>query len=245
MSYIKLPRIRVHLFGYLFSPAWVPTLGILALLPLLLSLGVWQLHRAEAKKIIEREYATSKPILLSELNEPNNKLLQYKQLKVTGRFDNQHLFFLDNKTYNNQAGFQILSPFILADNKRVLLVNRGFLSVKNRNELPEIPASEGIRTLVGLIYFPSKTFVLKKEPVLYKWPLILQATDFAVIDKALNEKTYPFYLLIQTGDNSALIRDWKPVSFPSYRHLGYAVQWFLLALTLIIIYITLNTSRAK
>jgi surfeit locus 1 family protein len=39
------------------------------------------------------------------------------------------------------------------------------------------------------------------------------------------------------------VRNWAPPGFPPMRHIGYAVQWFALALTLFVIYVVTNTRR--
>lgn len=243
MGYSKLPRIRVHLFGYIFSPALIPTLATALLLPLLISLGIWQLHRATEKRQLEHDISSqTAPTNVLTLKEMT-KDLRYRPVEAIGYFDNQHLIFLDNKIYKNHIGYQVFSPFILKNDQRFLLVNRGFIAISNRHDLPSIAPINGTRKIMGLMYFPSKQLTLKQEQPQFNWPLVLQTIELKKLTSLFNRPTFPFYLLLKEGDNSNLIKDWHPVTFPAYRHTGYAIQWFLLAATLVVIYLVLNTSR--
>lgn len=246
MAYSKLPRIRVHLFGYIFSAGFLPTFATLLLLPLLVHLGTWQLHRAHEKRQLEREFANKlNPISIEKVSNSSNKNLRYRSLVAKGWFDNEHIILLDNQLYQHKTGYHVLMPFHLQNESKMLLVNRGFVAVRDRNRLPNIPPISGLRTLTGLIYYPNKTLVLKKDTSSVHWPLRVQSIDMEQLTGLLHQETYPFYLLLRTGENSHLVRDWHPVSFPAYRHTGYAIQWFALALTLVVIYLSLNISRAK
>jgi surfeit locus 1 family protein len=244
LVYCKLPQIRVKLFGYIFSPGWLPTLLTLLLLPLLISLGVWQLHRAEEKKQLETEFSLPRlPLGIKELLHLSKQHIRYQRLKVSGYFDNNHHLFLDNQTHNHQVGFHVFTPFVITNNDTWLLIDRGFVAIKNRAELPQIPSVNGPRTVSGLIYLPSKKFILKKDQLTNNWPLLIQSIDLPLIQSRLPKPLYPFYLLLQNGDDVKFIRDWQPVNFPSYRHTGYAMQWFALSALLVILYLFLNFSK--
>jgi surfeit locus 1 family protein len=238
------PLIRVHFFGYIFSPHLIPTLCVLLLLPLLISLGVWQLNRANEKEALTQNFLASGLLALTDLKNVQNKTLQYRQIQARGSFDTQHLILIDNKIYQKKPGYYVFSPFILKDSAQRLFVNRGFVASSRRDKLPTLITPPGERVITGLIYFPGKSFLLKKDTLKNESPLIVQAINIKEMEKQLNQSFYPFYLLLQQGETSSLIKDWHPVSFPPYRHRGYAIQWFSLAFTLIIIYLVLNTSRS-
>jgi surfeit locus 1 family protein len=246
LRYSKLPQIRIQLFGYIFSPKWFPTLMTAMLLPLLISLGLWQLQRAEEKRHLEREFAAQTlPLNIQAAIKIKGQQLRYRRLHVTGFFDNAHVMFLDNQIHKRQVGLHVITPFIVANNHVRLLVDRGFIASNNRTMLPIIKKVTGLRTLTGLIYLPSRKFVLKKEILRQHWPLLLQAIDLQALQNVLNEPIYPFYLLLQNGDDVKLVRDWHPVNFPSYRHKGYALQWFALATLLVLIFLCLNISKVS
>lgn len=241
MKHFKLPQVRVHLFGYIFSPDWLPTIATFLLLPLLIGLGCWQLDRAHQKKIIEEAFEKHQPVLsIKDLKQPFNALLRYRPVRVIGHYDNSHVILIDNKTYKHRPGVHVIVPLILEGSSKRVLINRGFLPLKTRRYLPHIEKEIGQRAIIGLVQFPNHQFVLKKEQFAETWPLLAQTINLPELEKVLHCPVYPFVLLQQSGDQNPLIREWKTVTFPSYRHLGYAVQWFSLALTLLFIYIKLN-----
>lgn len=184
-----------------------------------------------------------KPIDLASIKNLNQPRLRYQWVQTKGHFDNTHLILLDNKTYQSKVGYHVLAPFYIEGENKVLLVNRGFIPRSKLAQLPTIEPVEGLRSISGLIYFPSKALILKAESVKMNWPLILQTADLKLIAEKINHPIHPFYLLLKQGDETNLIREWHPVNFPSYRHLGYAIQWFLLAITLFIIFLALNIKR--
>jgi surfeit locus 1 family protein len=50
-------------------------------------------------------------------------------------------------------------------------------------------------------------------------------------------------VLLDPREPDGYVRNWTPPGFPPMRHIGYAVQWFALALTLAVIYIVTNTRK--
>jgi surfeit locus 1 family protein len=242
--YFKLPQIRVHLFGYLFSPGWFPTVAMLALFALLTSLGFWQLDRAKQKRVIEQSLAKSATSLtLEQISNPHDRRINYQTLNVSGQFDTQHLIYLDNKIMKHQPGVNVLTPLIIPGRSALLLVNRGFLARPDRTTLPKVTTTANNRFLSGRIYFPSKSFLLKKDIPTRSWPRIIQAIDLNKLEQDLHRPVYPFILLQENKDDVNLVREWQIINCPSYRHTGYATQWFALALTLVIIYLKLNLRR--
>ena len=52
-------------------------------------------------------------------------------------------------------------------------------------------------------------------------------------------------LLLDASSPDGYQRNWRPsVGFPPERHLGYAIQWFALAVTLIVIFVALSLESA-
>ena len=50
-------------------------------------------------------------------------------------------------------------------------------------------------------------------------------------------------VLLDPGEPDGYVRNWSAPGFPPMRHIGYAVQWFALALTLLVIYVVTNLRR--
>ncbi len=229
-------------FGpWLFRPSLLPTVAVLLVLPLLLSLGFWQLHRAEFKQQLLDQFATrtqQSPQPLTR-HPPN-----FTPMQVTGYYDNQHSILFDNRIVNHQAGYDILTPFIPQNDGQVLLVNRGWVPRQTEiNQGTLIPVN-GQQTIVGITQVPEHNMVLSHSSIPVAWPLIIEDIRFKELEHELNRPLYPFILLLSTEMPHGFIRHWQTINTMSpQRHIGYAVQWFSLALTLMIIYLKFNIRR--
>jgi surfeit locus 1 family protein len=93
----------------------LPSIFILALLALLLSLGNWQLNRAEEKRDIESKIIaaqTDKPIHISSLEQSVDR--EFYKITLEGYFDDKKNIIYDNQTENGVAGYYVLTPFMIS-----------------------------------------------------------------------------------------------------------------------------------
>jgi len=212
------------------------------LVALMISLGFWQLDRAEQKNTLNRDFALrplKKPLTLNEIHPGQD--VRYYPIKLSGYYDNAHSILLDNKIYNQQVGYQVLTPFKSINSQTQVLVNRGWVSMgTSRRELPQIPPIAGKQTITGILYESTKKpFLLQQDTQQSHWPLLIQAIQIDQLAEQLNTKLYPFIVLLSPNANGGFVRDWQPATIKPAKHLGYAVQWFALAATLVIIYLVL------
>ena len=249
-GFISKPLIRLHCFGFAFTPKLIPTLGFILCLPILLKLGFWQLHRAEYKQQRQQQFESrplSTPRTLSQLKQVNIEKLEYYPITLTGHYDNQHQFLIDNRMHNHRVGYEVLTPFIPNSGQKVLLINRGWVpSTGNRQQLPALITVRGQQTIQGLIKLPpKKTFILNGRSRAKSWPLLIQTINLKKIASDYHKPLYPFIVLLSPKNQHGYTREWKPITMNAKKHLGYAVQWFALALTLVIIYLVLNIQRGR
>lgn len=259
----KSMSFSLRLGGWEFTPGLIPTLAVILLLPLLCSLGVWQLHRAVAKQQLLDQFAQrsqQKPQPLA-----NDELI-YTPVQVSGRFDIAHPLLLDNRIVNNAAGYDVLVPFIptaegdstlQVANQRIVLVNLGWIprsacyAQAAESQQLTCPVVDSVlrtqqqpATITGLAQPPEHNLVLAHPAVPLNWPLVVEDVQLDALSKTLNRPLYP-YILLFTG-NGGLQPHWQLVtSVTPARHRGYAVQWFALALTLLFLYGKLNLRRIK
>lgn len=231
-----------------FAPKWYFVLGTLCLVALFISLGFWQLSRAEEKRALQTSFEARAHLPALTLQETTTRQdVRYYPVKVTGHYDNAHTILLDNKIYQHRVGYDVLTPLIADTDQRVVLVNRGWVAAgANRTLLPAIPNISGSQTAIGIIYIPpGKAFTLGNlTENAITWPLRVQALDIPALASVLHQPLYPFVVLLSADDKPGFIRDWQPVSMPPHKHVGYAVQWFMFALVLIIIFLALNLRKS-
>jgi len=234
--------------GLEFRPGRWPSLVTLLLLGLLLSLGFWQLDRASEKRALLAEFAQGRDgtIIQIEADLHTFDNLQYQRAGVTGHYDTAHQFLRDNRTYNGKAGYHVLTPFMLRDSGTAILVNRGWIPIRRGREyLPDTPVGSESRNLTGLIKQPpGNAFMLGEEKVRQGWPYRIQQIQTEQLAQELGYPLLPVVLLLDKNQQDGFVRDWHPLVFGPERNVGYAVQWFGLALALLVIYIVVNTRKA-
>jgi len=231
-----------------FSPRRWPTLVTLVMFGFLLSLGFWQLDRAEQKRAIIKHYRDDKggAVIRLDADMKSASGLEYQRASSIGRYESDHQLLLDNRTHEGQAGYQVLTPFILRNSEVAVLVNRGWLPLgNNRDQLPDVDVDETQRTVVGRIKIPSaEVFMLGEEEPRQGWPYRIQRIQLQALSEELRRTLLPFVLLLDNEQPDGYLRDWQPlVGFGPERNVGYAVQWFGLAAALLVIFFTVNSRR--
>lgn len=230
-----------------FRPGLWPTLITLLLFGILLSLGFWQLDRADQKRALLAEYRSGATTELLKIDAGLDGVagLQYQSASASGRYDGMHQFLLDNRVHNGMAGYEVLTPLKLDDSVAVL-VNRGWIPLGgSRETLPAVPVDGNPRTVVGRIRDVSqKGFSLGQEQPRSGWPYRILRADIPRLAKELGYRLLPLELLLDPSQPDGYVREWHPVmTFGPERNVGYAVQWFALAVTLMIIYLSVNLKK--
>jgi surfeit locus 1 family protein len=231
-----------------FTPGLWPTLATLALLPLLCSLGYWQIDRAAAKRELLDGYAQHSHAVATSVDAAAafDLAQQYHHVRITGRYDVQHQFLLDNQVRDGVAGYQVFTPLLLADERRAILVNRGWLALgASRRHLPALPTPEGPVTITGVLApLPGYGMLLGADIEADKhWPRVVQAIELARLQRDLSAELAPQIVLLDAAGPDGFMRQRKIVEFGPERNLGYAFQWFTMALAVLTIYIGVNTRR--
>jgi len=233
-----------------FSPRPIPTLATLVLLPILVSLGFWQLDRAEQKREILRQYQQQQGKSVLNLNKhaAEQELYPYQRVEVTGRFDTNRQLLLDNKVYQGQAGYQVITPLLLQNSSEAVLVNRGWLpQMESRQEMPVIPTPAGILHVVGQLKLDIGNGLRLGESGISgnTWPRVVQWLDIELVEKSLGYKLKPFVILLDPEAPAGFVRDWYIKKISPEKNISYAVQWFALALALVIIYFVVNIHKVE
>lgn len=228
-----------------FGPnIWMALLTLLTFLGLL-SLGKWQLNRAEEKKDIIASFNKNSTTTLSSLKKLetySSQEIQYLNVILTGSALNQHSFLLDNQFYNHKVGFHVITPFLDNSTNSIVLVDRGFKS-RGKSRLEKVfiaPLNEhqitvSINTIAGQAF----TLNARQESTANKIP-IFQKIDFKYWQKRLL-KPLNYFVGQLKSTQSSYIQAWQPTTvMQPERHLGYAFQWFALAMAVLIIFFVTN-----
>lgn len=237
--------------NFVFRPTLWPTLAFIVMLPTLLGLGIWQLHRAEEKRELFAHFATgggSAPQPLEDVLAADHAP-RYVHVEAHGRYDSEHQILLDSMTGpEGVAGYQVLTPFH-TDNGRWLLVDRGWVPrMATRDRLPDVEVPAQPRRVSGLLDRlprPGMRLGGAAEPTSRDWPRVLLYPRADDIAQALGHPVLDHRLLLDADAPNGYVRDWHPAQFGPARHQAYAVQWFAFAAVLIGIWIGVNTRRIE
>jgi cytochrome oxidase assembly protein ShyY1 len=205
------------------------SLFVCLLLPVVLSLGLWQLERAEEKRLLETAYVDQ---LAALPVRPTGELEDFQRVRLEGTFEAGRDFLLDNQTRQGRIGYGVVTP-LLADDGRRWLINRGFVAGDARRErLPEFRTPQGPVTVIGVVW-PELGLMplLAEDPWGAGWPKRVQRLEVermaGLLDGAVARE-----IRLEAGQPGVLLAPLLSMNMPEDKHLGYAMQWFGLAAAL-------------
>ncbi len=166
------------MYRFLLTRQWVIlTLVGLLLMPVMVRLGVWQMHRHETENatVARINAAVAAPAVpVRRLDSPHARLAagtDFRTVTATGRYDSAHEVVVRHRTSadDSQIGYYVVTPLLLTDGGAVL-VNRGWIAshydgvtfpkvpaaprgevrITGRLRLDETTASTGIRDRPGM-----------------------------------------------------------------------------------------------
>lgn len=232
----------------IFAPRLFTTVLTLALLAALLSLGRWQLRRADQKQALYDAFDKGADATLT-IGRWTAALPRYQHVQVRGAYDASRQILIDNMTdMNGHAGYFVITPFVMAGGGW-LLVNRGWVPVgASRAELPAVDVAGAIRGIRGRAdRLPTPGIQLGTRAVLAPpFPIVANFPSHQELERLLPGASWvraTDLILLDADQPDGYVRQWQPPGFPPLRNLAYAVQWFGLALALAVIYLVTNTRR--
>jgi surfeit locus 1 family protein len=239
--------VSIKFGSRIFSPTVFTTLLTIALIALLISLGRWQLRRADEKRALFDSFAAGADATL-EIDLATPQLRRYQHVEAGGRYDQTRQVLIDNMVNGERAGYFVITPFALTGGGW-LLVNRGWVPWgASRAERPAIPVGDGTRRVRGRAdNMPSPGIHMGTPlPLAPPYPVVASFPSRAEIAQLLGESSWTEasdLVLLDPGEPDGYVRNWSAPGFPPMRHIAYAVQWFALALTLAVIYVVTNLRR--
>lgn len=206
-----------------------------AAIALTVSLGNWQLRRADEKLALQAAWDRAEraaPVALAAADIAGVAERLPLRVQLRGRFLFDHEVWLDNRQMDGQAGLMLVTPLRLADGA-VVLVNRGFArrDPRDRARLPEVVRPQGEVTVEGLaVAHTSRVLQLgENAPAGSSGPAVWQNLDYDAFQRA-SGLAVAHWVVQQTGEaGDGLLRNWPRLGAGVDKHHGYALQWFSLA----------------
>jgi surfeit locus 1 family protein len=191
---------------------------------ILVNLGLWQLSRADEKAALIAEMEArifDAPVALPAT--PTAESDRYRPVQTEGRFTDEYTRALAAQKAQG-PGFHLISVLETDDGRRVL-VDRGFMPDAAARDLQ--PALDAVQ-IVGNLHWPRDTNA--STPPYDTARNLFFGRDVGQMAALLN--TEPVLIVLRASDQEPPLAMPVPVhqvSIPD-NHLGYAVQWFLMAI---------------
>ncbi len=228
-------RIIWSIFNWKISVQIPYLLFVCFAILLCLSLANWQWQRAQAAESLFSSYQLQESRPESILSTSPEA---YQKVHISGDIKNH--FFLDNQIHNGFAGWNVIAE---VDTKHYkLLVDLGWQPKQESLKLVDtLPKKVEVR---GLIRQPQKGLILQRVDQDPNWPLLQQQIDIALLNEHFGYELFPFILHAE-NQVSTLIP--KPIKMENkyYMHIGYAIQWLLIAAACLIGFLYFSRAEYK
>ena len=192
-----------------------------------IALGSWQIVRLNWKNnlILEIENSLKNPPV--ELTKSNKK--NFLKIKTSGTIDFEKQIYLYNLNETGRPGFEVINPIIIKNEN--YLINRGWIPFEKKGlqEINEIDQDN----IVGTLRLQGRKNIFKPDNDLTEnyW-FSLNREDIL----KFTGKKFSKYIIYLDG-NYQLPRPKKITANISNNHKKYAMTWFSLAISILLLYL--------
>ena len=190
-------------------------------------LGTWQIIRLNWKNnlILEIENSLKNPpVELTQSNKQN-----YLKIITSGSIDFERQIYLYNLNNSGTPGFEVLNPILI--NGENYLLNRGWIPFEKKG-LPEINIFDQ-NNIVGTLKIQSRKNIFKPDnDIEENYWFSLNREDIS----KFTGKKFSKYIIYLDG-NYQFPRPIKITANISNNHKKYAMTWFSLAISILLLYL--------
>ncbi|WP_203564829.1 SURF1 family protein [Bordetella pseudohinzii] len=206
------------------------------------SLGRWQLHRADERRAVLAAIESGRGQAPLELRADSGGrpggFAPWRPARAQGQWLAQYSVWLDNRNHDGRPGDWLATPLQLAPGGPAVLVLRGWLARQPGTAPVAPPAPAGPVTVHGEL--------AERVPRLFElWNMggagglparlapgqlpAVQNLDLAAYGQATGLALLPVVLMQTASEDDGLLRDWPQPSVDFHQNQGYALQWFSFA----------------
>ena len=192
-----------------------------------MSLGFWQLYRLNWKLDLINQIENSLKIDPVELQNVEKK--NYLRIKTSGQIDFEKQIYLYNLNETGKPGFEVINPIKIGDED--YLINRGWIPFDKKNK-PEINIIDQ-KNIIGTLMLQSKSSSFKpKNEIDKNYWFTLDREDIL----KFTGRNFSKYIIYLNG-NYENPRPKVITSKISNNHKKYAITWFSMAISILLIYL--------
>ena len=232
-----------------FSPSPLFTMLMLALCVLFVALGRWQWRRGNLHAAEHASFERGARQVLALGSSPLSQAADYQRVSVTGTYAPAHQLFLDNMSYRDVDGYQVLTPLVRPGG-RTVLVNRGWVPfLGSRANLPDISLKPGgpvtLSGRVGTLPVAGLASGRAPPPDKGPWPRVTSFPTMAQLSAVLGEPLEARVILLDPQEPDGYVRDWHLPGIPAMQNFAYAFEWWCFAVAAVVIWLVLSTQKPK
>lgn len=232
-----------------FSPSPALTVLMLLLSVMFIALGRWQWRRGHLHAAEHARFERGAREVLPLGSRPLAQVPEDQRVSLTGIYDPAHQFLIDNMSYRDLDGYQVLTP-LERPGGQVVLVNRGWVPfLGSRNHLPDISMkTAGQVTVTGRVgNLPTAGLASGRAPPPLggPWPRVTSFPTMAQLSVALGRPLAVRVILLDPQDSEGYVRDWRPPGIPALQNFAYAFEWWCFAVAAVVIWVVLSTRKPK
>ncbi|MEK9872646.1 MAG: SURF1 family protein, partial [Betaproteobacteria bacterium] len=137
-------------------PGWLISFFAVVTLSITVLASIWQFQRADYKRGLAADFEKKQVEEVLDLNASlASHDLQFRSMKVKGKFNLDHVFVLDNKIRRGQAGYEVIAPLNLQGSSDVVLVNLGWVPRQGQwGVLPPLNLPSEVVEISGMAVYP-------------------------------------------------------------------------------------------
>lgn len=221
----------------------LPAILITILFVILVWLGFWQSERAKHKQSLldlSGNAQQQKPLIIKTHSQITIEQL-HRSILLEGHYLPDSQLIYDNQIKNQQAGYFVITPFVIKESSQTVLVNRGFIAWRGQRKIASITIDGNNRKIRASIKNPIKRLVLSQQSIDKKpsFPLLVQSLDIKQLNKVY-ASLLPVILELHPSQIDGFYRQWQVYyGISPDRHFAYALQWWAMAAVLAIIAVVL------
>jgi surfeit locus 1 family protein len=217
---------------------WLPAAILVALVPLFVGLGWWQLQRADEKRALQQEYDRRSDEAPLQLATPvqAGTTLRFRRVLARGVYDSDYQILIDNRVHGGVPGYHVITPLRIEGGDTRVLVNRGWVALgASRAQLPSVDPPAGVQEISGVATVPAeKPFTLGSSNA-PGWQPVWLHLDMQRYAGAVPFAVQPAVVLLDANRAHGYVREWSRLDAGIAVHQGYAFQWFALAALALVI----------
>ncbi|MBA5761548.1 SURF1 family protein [Vibrio sp. 404] len=218
---------------------WLALTLTLVAISILVNLGFWQLSRAEQKQLIQSQLDINSRQDWQSLNTFINRETDVELITgsrvvadltpMEGRY-----VLLDNQVFEGEVGYLALQ-LMETELGQYVLLERGFIAgTDSRSQLPPVEWLTEEYQGRGRLYVRSNNPLSDALMLEQTSPARIQNLNLKQLGEAWQLPLEHFVFQPQQ-EGWIYPQPWRPVPMNDQKHIGYAVQWFAMAMALTVL----------